>query len=240
MTILQEDVERELLFNDSELSGIQATLAKIYTKEEKLALDNTINEVKSRLLNIEEMIKGIAVDAGTNDQVNRLAVEFHKQLEKLQQYQREFRERTMNENVHLSNIHLETSNKAPNANEGSPLLAQVSQLHPQVQAFENDFSGEITLNDYIIQERTEGIKEIQRAIYDVNEIFRDLGILVGEHGNLLGQIEDNIENTATGTRDAARELDRANERRKARSWTLLKIIFALLVIIFFLVLVSSV
>ena len=237
-----EDVQRELLFNNSELSNIQLTLARSYSKEEKIELDKTINEVKSRLLGVEEMLKGITVSAISNDHVNRLVFEFHQQLEKLQQYQREFRDRTMKENMHLSNIHLETSNTEANASEKSPLLTDVPTIHPQhqTQVLEEDYTDEIILNESIIQERTEGIKEIQRAIYDVNEIFRDLGILVGDQGNLLGRIEDNIENAATGTRDAAQELNRANERRKARSWTLLKLILALLVIIFFISLILSV
>jgi syntaxin 16 len=234
-----EDVQRELLFNSSELSNIQLVLAKCYSKEEKINLDKTINEIKSRLLTVEESLKGITVESTSNDRVNQLVFEFHKQLEKLQQYQKEFRDRTVKENMHLSNIHVEVSNSEVNANEKSPLITDAPSSQQQIQGLEEGFTDEIILNESIIRERTEGIKEIQRAIYDVNEIFRDLGILVGEQGNLLGRIEDNIENAATGTRDAAQELNRANERKKARSWTLFKIILALLVVIFFMSLILS-
>lgn len=41
-------------------------------------------------------------------------------------------------------------------------------------------------NDQIIREREEGIKEIERQMIDVHEIFVDLSNLVTEQGLMLG------------------------------------------------------
>lgn len=45
---------------------------------------------------------------------------------------------------------------------------------------------EIVLNEAIIDEREQGIREIQKEIGEVNEIFRDLAQLVSAQGALIG------------------------------------------------------
>lgn len=47
---------------------------------------------------------------------------------------------------------------------------------------------EITFNEAIIEERDQGIKEIQHQISEVNEIFKDLAVLVHEQGAMIGKI----------------------------------------------------
>ena len=46
---------------------------------------------------------------------------------------------------------------------------------------------EITFNEAIIEERDQGIKEIQQQISEVNEIFKDLADLVHEQGAMIGK-----------------------------------------------------
>lgn len=46
---------------------------------------------------------------------------------------------------------------------------------------------EITFNEAIIEEREQGIKEIQQQISEVNEIFKDLAVLVHEQGTMIGK-----------------------------------------------------
>lgn len=45
---------------------------------------------------------------------------------------------------------------------------------------------EIAFNEAIIEEREQGIQEIQQQIGEVNEIFKDLAILVHEQGTMIG------------------------------------------------------
>lgn len=45
---------------------------------------------------------------------------------------------------------------------------------------------EIAFNEAIIEEREQGIKEIQEQIGEVNEIFKDLAMLVHEQGVMIG------------------------------------------------------
>lgn len=45
---------------------------------------------------------------------------------------------------------------------------------------------EIAFNEAIIEERDQGIHEIQQQIGEVNEIFKDLAVLVHEQGTMIG------------------------------------------------------
>ena len=46
---------------------------------------------------------------------------------------------------------------------------------------------EISFNEAIIDERDQGIQEIQNQIGEVNEIFKDLAVLVHEQGVMIGE-----------------------------------------------------
>lgn len=46
---------------------------------------------------------------------------------------------------------------------------------------------EISFNEAIIDERDQGIEEIQNQIGEVNEIFKDLAVLVHEQGAMIGE-----------------------------------------------------
>jgi len=45
---------------------------------------------------------------------------------------------------------------------------------------------EIVFNEAIIEERNQGIQEIQHQITEVNEIFKDLAVLVHDQGAMIG------------------------------------------------------
>lgn len=47
---------------------------------------------------------------------------------------------------------------------------------------------EIAFNEAIIDERDQGIQEIQQQIGEVNEIFKDLAVLVHEQGAMIGKL----------------------------------------------------
>lgn len=46
---------------------------------------------------------------------------------------------------------------------------------------------EIVFNEAIIEEREQGIQEIQQQIGEVNEIFKDLAVLVHDQGTMIGK-----------------------------------------------------
>ena len=46
---------------------------------------------------------------------------------------------------------------------------------------------ELLFNEAIIEEREHGIQEIQQQIGEVNEIFKDLAVLVSDQGVMIGK-----------------------------------------------------
>ena len=90
------------------------------------------------------------------------------------------------------------------------LLSNQARLQ-QLQSLEN----EINYNENLIAEREEGMKDIETAILEVNEIFRDLGTLVNDQQSLLDNIEANIESTAVRTAEGTQQLSQANRSQKS-------------------------
>ncbi|XWS57376.1 hypothetical protein CRYUN_Cryun09bG0169100 [Craigia yunnanensis] len=99
---------------------------------------------------------------------------------------------------------------------------------------------EITFNEAIIEERDQGIKEIQQQITEVNEIFKDLADLVHEQGAMIDDIGLNIGNTRSATVQATSHLQKASKIQRANSSTrcLLVLIFGIILLIFIIVVVA--
>eukprot|EP00191_Tetraselmis_sp_GSL018_P020172 CAMPEP_0177590434 /NCGR_PEP_ID=MMETSP0419_2-20121207/7402_1 /TAXON_ID=582737 /ORGANISM="Tetraselmis sp., Strain GSL018" /LENGTH=280 /DNA_ID=CAMNT_0019080989 /DNA_START=459 /DNA_END=1301 /DNA_ORIENTATION=+ len=95
----------------------------------------------------------------------------------------------------------------------------------------------IEYNQALIEERDEGIAEIQQQIGEVNEIFQDLAVLVNDQGAQLLDIESNVLAAAENTGQAREELSRAqrSQKRSRRCWCwmvlVILLVFAMLIFI---------
>ncbi|KAD6453399.1 hypothetical protein E3N88_08104 [Mikania micrantha] len=76
---------------------------------------------------------------------------------------------------------------------------------------------EIAFNEAIIEERDQGIQEIQNQIGEVNEIFKDLAVLVHEQGTMIDDIGSNIENSHAATAQGKSHLLKASKTQKSNS-----------------------
>ncbi|KAF6143594.1 hypothetical protein GIB67_012393 [Kingdonia uniflora] len=76
---------------------------------------------------------------------------------------------------------------------------------------------EIVYNEAIIEEREQGIKDIQEEIGQSNEIFRDLAVLVHGQGVVIDDISSNMESSYTATTQAKTQLSKADKSVKSRS-----------------------
>ncbi|ORY87047.1 t-SNARE, partial [Protomyces lactucae-debilis] len=93
------------------------------------------------------------------------------------------------------------------------------QLQQQVQAAPRLLdNNEIQFNESLIEERESEIQNIEQGITELNEIFRDLGTMVHQQGDLVDSIEANVDNTAVQTQMASTELAKAQRyQRKSRN-----------------------
>ncbi|KAG1355451.1 putative Syntaxin-22 [Cocos nucifera] len=76
---------------------------------------------------------------------------------------------------------------------------------------------EIVFNEAIIDEREQGIQEIQQQIGEVNEIFKDLAVLVHDQGAMIDDIDSNIENSLAATAQAKTQLAKASKTQRSNS-----------------------
>ncbi|WOL19005.1 syntaxin-22-like [Canna indica] len=76
---------------------------------------------------------------------------------------------------------------------------------------------EIVFNEAIIEEREQGIQEIQQQIGQVNEIFKDLAVLVHDQGVVIDDINSHIENSHAATVQAKTQLKKAAKTQNSNS-----------------------
>ncbi|CAN1256774.1 SYP22 [Linum perenne] len=99
---------------------------------------------------------------------------------------------------------------------------------------------EIAFNEAIIEEREQGIHEIQQQIGEVNEIFKDLAVLVHEQGTMIDDIGSHIDNAHAATAQGKQQLVKAAKTQKSNSslTCLLLVIFGIVLLIVVIVLAA--
>ncbi|PIO35863.1 hypothetical protein AB205_0161710, partial [Aquarana catesbeiana] len=85
----------------------------------------------------------------------------------------------------------------------------------QSQVMQED---DITEDDLrLIEERESAILQLEEDIRGINEIFKDLGMMVHEQGEMIDSIEANVESADVHVQQANQQLARAAEyQRKSR------------------------
>jgi len=94
----------------------------------------------------------------------------------------------------------------------------------------------------VIMEREQGIREIEKSVHDVNDIFRDLAVLIGDQGNMLDDIEAGISHTAQHTDTANSELKKAaaNKKKARRTMCCITVVLVLVGTLIVLILTKAI
>lgn len=82
---------------------------------------------------------------------------------------------------------------------GGQQQVQVPLVQQQLALAEQS---EVDFQESLIIEREEEIRGIEQGITELNEIFRDLGTMVNQQGEMIDVIEVHIGNTTTSTKAA--------------------------------------
>mmetsp|Transcript_10236 Transcript_10236/g.18392 ORF Transcript_10236/g.18392 Transcript_10236/m.18392 type:complete len:119 (-) Transcript_10236:287-643(-) len=72
------------------------------------------------------------------------------------------------------------------------------------------------INEEIMQEREEEIKNIHKGMHQVNEIYKDLAHLVDEQQEGVDQIETQMENAKENTATGLKHIEKANESSQSQ------------------------
>ncbi|XP_059311300.1 syntaxin-112-like [Lycium ferocissimum] len=68
------------------------------------------------------------------------------------------------------------------------------------------------------QERHEAVKEIRKSLIELHQVFLDMAVMVETQGEQMNNIEQNVVNAGGYVNDGMKELDRANQMKKRRTW----------------------
>ncbi|XP_064601531.1 syntaxin-7-like [Liolophura sinensis] len=110
---------------------------------------------------------------------------------------------------------------------------------PNQQLLEQELVIDNDLN--LIREREDRIRQLESDILDVNEIFRDLGAMVHEQGEVIDCIEGNVEKASGNVESGAEQLTQASKyQKKARKkMCIILIIFVIIAAIITIILVTQ-
>ncbi|XP_062166785.1 syntaxin-121-like [Alnus glutinosa] len=90
-----------------------------------------------------------------------------------------------------------------------------------------------------IQERHDAVKEMEKNLKELHQVFLDMAVLVQAQGEQLDDIALHVERAHSYVKDAARELQGARAYQKnTRKWSCCGILLLLVIIVFLLVLLK--
>ncbi|KAM4014621.1 syntaxin-7 isoform 1-T2 [Anomaloglossus baeobatrachus] len=104
--------------------------------------------------------------------------------------------------------------------------------------WENESQSQTTLQEELItdddlrliEERETAIHQLEDDIRGINEIFKDLGMMVHEQGDMIDSIEANVENAEVHVQQANQQLARAAEYQRKSRKKICIIIFVLVIV----------
>ncbi|MCD7456756.1 hypothetical protein HAX54_032994 [Datura stramonium] len=91
---------------------------------------------------------------------------------------------------------------------------EVIEKMMQERVFEGKVEKEVMEN----QERHEAVKEIQKSLVELHQVFLDMAVMVETQGDQMNNIEQNVINAGGYVNDGLKELDRAKRMKRTRTW----------------------
>ncbi|KAK0464071.1 t-SNARE [Armillaria novae-zelandiae] len=211
---LQSSLSLQVFKINANIQGIRKLVEQLGTPRDSNVLRKRLHDLtestQSMVKRGSEDLKKLAVLQGglphQHASLQKTSRDFQLSLSSFQRAQRASaeRQRTVVEDVRMA-VEDDHGDHQPDAAQHQSLLLQ-SRLSPH----------ELAYQESLIQERENDIREIESGIHELAEIYRDLGMIVGEQGEMLDNIEANISSVALDTSRASEELTTAaHYQRKA-------------------------
>ncbi|KAK0239026.1 t-SNARE [Armillaria nabsnona] len=211
---LQSSLSLQVFKINANIQGIRKLIEQLGTPRDSNVLRKRLHDLtestQSMVKRGSEDLKKLAVLQGglphQHASLQKTSRDFQLSLSSFQHAQRASaeRQRTVVEDVRMA-VEDDHGDHQPDAVQHQSLLLQ-ARLSPH----------ELAYQESLIQERENDIREIESGIHELAEIYRDLGTIVGEQGEMLDNIEANISSVALDTSRASEELTTAaHYQRKA-------------------------
>lgn len=100
------------------------------------------------------------------------------------------------------------------------------------RAIEEQGRGQVMDTITEIQERHDAVKEIEKNLMDLHQVFMDMAALVEAQGHQLNDIESHVAHASSFVRKGTEQLEVAKEIQKdSRKWACLAIVLGTVVVI---------
>ncbi|GAA6064661.1 hypothetical protein JCM10212_002134 [Sporobolomyces blumeae] len=108
-----------------------------------------------------------------------------------------------------------------------------NQVEQQTTTTDQLHDADLEFQEQLIQEREGEIEQIEQGITELNQIFKDLGQIVGEQQSMIDNIETNVLSVARDTSGASTQLTEAHayQKRAGRRMFCLLLVFLLVLTI---------
>lgn len=207
----------------------------------RLHIGQLVKDTSAKLKEVSEADHGTEVSASKKIADAKLLKDFQAVLKEFQKAQRLAAEKETTYAPFVPQAVLPSSYTASEIDVGSDKSPEqrallVESRRQEVLLLDN----EIVFNEAIIEEREQGIQEIQNQIGEVNEMFRDLAVLVHDQGAMIDDIDSHIDNSYAATAQAKTQLVKAAKTQKSNSslTCLLLVIFGVILLIVIIVLAA--
>ncbi|KAI3804407.1 hypothetical protein L1987_25918 [Smallanthus sonchifolius] len=184
----------------------------------RLHIGQLVKDTSDKLKKASEIDHRAEVSASKKITDAKLAKDFQAVLKEFQKAQRLSAERETAYSPSIPQAIHSSRNEASDMDASSGRSPEqhallVESRRQEVLLLDN----EIAFNEAIIEERDQGIQEIQNQIGEVNEIFKDLAVLVHEQGTMIDDIGSNIENSHAATAQGKSHLVKASKAQRSNS-----------------------
>ncbi|XP_019445278.1 PREDICTED: syntaxin-23-like isoform X1 [Lupinus angustifolius] len=151
----------------------------------RLHIGQLVKDTSAKLKEASEIDHHSNVNANKKIADAKLAKDFQAVLKEFQKAQRLSAERETAYTPFVPQSTLSSSEVDVTSDKPPEQRALLMESKRQEVLF---LDNEIAFNEAIIDEREQGIQEIQQQIGEVNEIFKDLAVLVHEQGTMIGML----------------------------------------------------
>ncbi|GAA5991300.1 hypothetical protein JCM11641_002816 [Rhodosporidiobolus odoratus] len=179
-------------------------------------------------------------DRGHKQEQQRVAADFRRALETFQLVagRSADRQRLFVERAKTTVDSTASSIPVDNAPTGQLLELSVTFLHltsfsshVHYQTESQLADGDLDFQEQLIQEREGEIAQIEQGITELNQIFRDLGQIVGEQQGMIDNIETNVTSVARDTQGASTQLTEAHAYQRKAGRRMFCLLLVLLVVV---------
>ncbi|KAI8641255.1 t-SNARE [Parasitella parasitica] len=228
---LTQNVAQQVFHINGNITSIERLVGFLGTSRDTPDIRNKLHDVtegtreliKDTTFNIKSLTQYTTSDPKKTRQrkleQQKLSKDFQKVVEEFQKIQRisvskqrEYVDKKKATTAALqTQVEEEQERGDPALQEQQQLLqADDTQRRIQIEALDN----EIEYNETLISEREGEIQGIEQGITELNEIFRDLGMLVNEQESGIQSIYGNVLNISQNTKQATEEITIANRHQK--------------------------